>query len=323
MVILLFFSVLALVCYLLPATLLRKFRLVDDSFAKHMAVLTLYVTQCAMFIHGFIYKFDKSVFLNLVLVFLIACGVHLLAYFVVHLLFKKTAFNLQKVLRFGIVFSNAGYMGIPVITDVFGAEYAIYATGYIVAFNLFAFTLGRLIYTEDKKYVSFKKAIFNPAVISIIIGLIIYVTGLGGIIQICLGKDGVGYGLVNAIYNVLGVFKNMVAPVSMMVIGARLADTSFKGIWKDKNVYLYCAMRLFVIPILVWLILLPFYSFGLLDYTIYAIILILSSTPGATLTTMFAELYDGDAAYSGKLVALTTLLSVITMPTVSLLLNLL
>jgi len=84
----------------------------------------------------------------------------------------------------------------------------------------------------------------------------------------------------------------------------------------EKSVY-----RLFLFPTVIWAILRLLNGVGFIDETVLSIILILCSTPAAALTTMFAELYDGDAPYAGKLVALTTILSVATMPIVALLLQ--
>lgn len=320
MVSLLFVSVLTLFCYMVPSFILRKSGLVNDNFAKTLSVITLYVAQVAMLLHGFILEFDIKVFFGLCKVFVLAFISHIVFYIIAKLMFQKCPNNLRRVLQFGIVFANAGYMGIPVINDVLGTEYTIYVTVYIIWFNVFGFSLGRLIYTDDKKYISLKEIIINPAVIPIIIGMIIYVSGLGGVILDCIDKPGIVNQAVTILYKVLEVLKGMVAPVSMMVIGARLADTSFKGIWKDKNVYIFSAMRLLVFPAIIWALMRGLLALGIIDKTIMTIVLVLASTPAAALTTMFAELYDGDSAYAGKLVALTTLLSVVTMPLVSLLL---
>lgn len=318
---LLFTSVLTLFLFMIPGFILKKTRLVDNGFAKTLSVFTLYVAQVAMLIHGFINPFDKEIFIGICQVFCLAFLSHAVFYILARQMFKKAPDKARKVLQFGVVFSNAGYMGIPVINDVFGDELTIYATIYIVWFNIFAFTLGRLIYTDDKKYISIKQAVINPAVIPIIIGIIIFVTGLGGWIKDTMQQETVlGQG-VELIYNFLTVFKNMVAPASMMIIGAKLADINFSGIFKDKYLYPFILVRLFVFPAVMWAVMRVLLAFGIIDSTVMSVIFILSSTPAATLTTMFAELYDGDSVYAGKLVAVTTVLSVITMPIAALLLK--
>ena len=102
----------------------------------------------------------------------------------------------------------------------------------------------------------------------------------------------------------------------------RLADVDFKGVYKDKYLYPFILIRLFALPAIMWAIMRVLLGFGIIEANVMAVILILNSTPAAAITTMFAELYDGDSPYAGKLVAITTILSVATMPLVALLLKL-
>ena len=320
---LLFISVCTLFCFMIPGFILRKTGLANDSFAKNLSVFVLYVAQVAMLLHGFILEFDAEVFKGICWVFLLALISHSLFYILARRLFQKAPDKIRRVLQFGIIFSNAGYMGIPVINDVFGEEYTIYATVYIVWFNVFAFSLGRLIYTNDKKYISLKEIIVNPAVIPILIGLVIYLSGAGGWVQARLapGNTDLLSESVQIFYNVLTVLKNTVAPASMIVIGARLADINFRGMLKDKYMYPFILIRLFLFPALMWAVMKLLMLAGILtDITAMSVVLILSSTPAAAITTMFAELYDGDAPYAGKLVALSTLCSLFSMPLVAMLL---
>lgn len=318
---LLFISVLTLFCYMIPGYILRKAKLADAGFAKALSVFTLYVAQVSMILHGFMVEFNFETLKGIGYVFLYGLVAHVIFYIIAKFLFKKAPERLRKVLRFGVIFSNAGYMGIPIISDVFGSEYVIYATVYIVWFNVFAYSLGRLIYTNDKKYISIKKIFINPAVIPISIGLVIFLTGGGSWINQMLGSSGLVAEGVSLIYNIITVLKNMVAPASMMVIGVKLADINFKGIFKDKYLYPFIALRLFIFPAIMWVIMRVCLIFGFVTNDTMAMVLILSSTPAAAVTTMFAELYDCDAVYAGKLVAITTLLSVVTMPIVALLLQ--
>ncbi len=316
---LLIISVVTLFCFLVPGFIIRKTNLVDDSFSKSLSVFTLYVAQVALIIHGFIIPFDTKSFKGILSVFFLSLVSHSIFYVFARLIFKKAPNKIRQVLQFGTIFSNAGYMGIPVISDVFGEEYAVYATVYIVWFNVFAFSLGRYIYTGDRKYISVKEIFINPAVIPIAIGFVIYLTGFGGYLNEIMLTDGFAGQAVNVLYSVLTALKNMVAPASMMIIGAKLATTSFKGLLKDKYVIPFCAVRLLLFPAIMWIVLFVLKSLSIIDKTTLSIVLILSSTPAATATTMFAELYGGDAVYSGKLVSLTTLISLVTMPVVAML----
>ena len=319
----LFVSVITMFCFMIPGFVLAKLTLAGDSFAKNMSVFVMCVAQVAMLIHSFIFHFEPKVFEGIVWVFVLSLITHIAFYVLALTMFRKAPEKLKKVLRFGVIFSNAGYMGIPVINDVFGSEYVIYASIYIVWFNVFAFSVGRLIYTGDKRYISIKQAIVNPAVIPILIGLTLYLTGVGGWVQDIVEADApdVLSQTVKVIYNVLGVFKNMVAPASMIVVGTRVFGARFTTLFKDINAYKFILIRHFLFPAVCWGIMKILMVFGIFtDPSVMAIVLILSSTPAAANTTIFAELYNGDSAYAGKLVALSTVLSVVTMPIAALLL---
>lgn len=313
-------SVATLFCFMLPGFILRKIKLAEDTFAKTLSVATLYIAQPAMLMHGFLIRFDSGVFQNFCWAFLFVFLIHMMLYILVRFLFKKAPDKIRSVLQYGIMFSNAGYMGIPIIADVFGDGFLIYATAYAACFNIFSFSIGRLIYTHDKKYISVKKIFINPGIIPVAIGVLIYVTGLGGWIQDQLGQAGFVSQAVEMLYDICTVLKTLVAPLSMMVIGVRLADIQFKGIFKDKYLYPFLAIRAFLCPLLVFLLLKPFHMLGVFNDAVLATLLVLSSTPAASATTMFAELYGADSVYAGKLVALSTLGAILTMPVAALLL---
>lgn len=324
---LLLISVITLFCYLFVGFILRKKNLVDSSFSKLLSVYVLYVAQVALLLHGFFVDFDAKILKGTSFVFGVAVVVHFVSYFIVLNLFKKAPDKIRAVLRYAIIFSNAGYMGIPVISDILGEEYVIYATFYIFVFNIFNFSIGRLIYTNDKKYIKAKEIIINPAVVPLTIGFIIFITGAGGWVLDCVdvGNTNLVTTSVNIFYNVLTTLKNTVAPASMIVIGCRLAEIEFKGIFKDKYLYPYLLTRHFVVPFISWCFMKILIVCGILTTDIAiivtSVVLVLNSTPSAASSTMFAELYNGDARYAGKLVAISTLLSVATMPVVALLLK--
>ena len=135
---LLLISVITLFCYLFVGFILRKTKLVDTSFSRFLSIYVLYVAQAALFVHGFFVEFDAKILKGVAWVFAIAVVIHAVAYLLVIQLFKNAPEKMRCVLRYAIIFSNAGYMGIPVISDILGEEYVIYATFYIFVFNRFA-----------------------------------------------------------------------------------------------------------------------------------------------------------------------------------------
>ena len=113
------------------------------------------------------------------------------------------------------------------------------------------------------------------------------------------------------------MLSDLVAPLSMVVIGLRMNEFSVKEAFRDKHLYLFIALRLLLLPLTLMLIMLGLQVIGLpLPRMVRLVLLILASTPAAASSTMFAEKYDCAPAYVSRLVILSTLLSVLTIPLV-------
>jgi predicted permease len=112
----------------------------------------------------------------------------------------------------------------------------------------------------------------------------------------------------------LTMLKALVAPLSMVVIGLRLADMNFKGIFTDKYMYLFLALRHIVLPLAVVGVVKLCELFFTVSHEAGMVAVILASAPAATSATMFAEMYDCDANYVSRIVTVSTLLSIATMP---------
>jgi predicted permease len=168
--------------------------------------------------------------------------------------------------------------------------------------------VGCYIFTGDKKYISLKKALLNPATISTAIGFIIFILPIN-------------QHLPSVAINLLIGLKDMVAPLSMLLIGLQLAKIELKGIFKDLLMYKFLVLRMLIIPTIVWALLKAVSLLGYSDPTVMTVTLLCSATPVATATSMFAEIFDGNTVYSSKIVSISTVLSLLTMPIIALLLN--
>ncbi len=303
----LFNSVALLLLMMIPGFLMAKFGIAPQKFGKGISNLILYVTQPALIIYAYIREYDREVMLRALVVFVFAVAAHIIFTFIAFLLYKKMPIDTAKVLRFATIFTNAGYMGIPLICQILDDSAAIYASIYVIVFNIFVWTIGCFIFTGDKKYISLKKAILNPATISTIIGVLIFISPINTLPTITM--------------DFLELFKDMVAPLSMILIGLQLADMKLKGAFRDVIMYKFLILRMLILPTIVWCVLKIVSLLGYNDITVTTVILLCSATPAATATSMFAEIFDGNTPYAGKLVSITTIISLLTMPIISLLLN--
>ena len=263
--------------------------------------------------------------LNSLWVLLFSFIAHAVFSLITFLLYKKAPDSAKRMLRFATVFSNAAFMGIPLIAAIIESPAAlIYASVYNITFNLFLWTLGVFICTgnrdldndgdvdaDDKlirkqhSQASLKKALLHPVTLAAALGLVFFLSPLDTyLVKLTVLIEG------------LEMLKNLVAPLSMLVIGIRLADIDFRGFFSDKNLYVFLVMRHFVLPLAVAGICKLFMLLGVIDPNVYVVTVIMASAPAATSATMFAEKYDCDASYVSKLVSVSTILSIATMPLV-------
>ena len=305
----LFSSVLLLFILIIPGFLLRKAKLAGDYLPKGFTNVILYVTQPALIMVAFIRPYDAQVMKTALGVLIFSFLLHGVWFALSLLFFRKCEEKLKRVYRFGSIFANAGYMGIPLIMALLGDDAAIFASVYIVGFNFYCWSVGCLIYSGDKSYVSPRKMFLNPATIPTYIGLLFFLLPIDAFVP-------------DVVVNALETLRGTVAPMSMMLVGMLLADMKLKGAFKDINFFISLAMKLILFPVIAWLFIKGADMSGIYsDATCAIVVLVCAATPSAAATSMFAEKFDGDSVTASKFVSISTILSLITIPLVSLLLQ--
>ena len=326
---------------MIPGIILKKCKMVGADFGKGISNLVLYIAQPSLIVYAYLScESDFSdIWLPCVLTFVISMIIHFIFSAVAFVFFRREPEEKRKMLRLVTIFSNAAFMGIPLIQTILSPEAAIYASIYNITFNLFLWTLGVHLCTrkagEDmdgdndsdivdevlsakhhmKKEVSIKKVLLHPVTIASAIGVTLLVLGIN--IDVL---ENVKLGIIS---DSLGMLKSLVAPLSMVVIGLRLAELKLDGVLTDVGMYIFLVLRHFALPlasaVVMWLLSL----IGVpIDEVTITVIIILAATPSASSATMFAEKYDCDATYTSRLVLISTILSIGTMPLVLLISNL-
>lgn len=306
----LFFSAMTLFLLIIPGFIIRKTGLVGGDAAPIINKVLVYVLNSAMLVNAFLKPFDKTEFLGCIGVAVFSFVAHLIFTGVALISFRKSEKAKRNVYQFAMVFSNAGFMGIPLIIDVLGKEKAIYATFYLIFFQIFVWTVGSYIYTRDTKFFSIKKIILNPGVIPIILGVIIYVSGLGELIP-------------DVVVSAVDKLASAVVPFSMLIVGIRLAECNLKGIFLNPKLFLCIGLRLLVLPTVFFAVMFVISKLGIYhNEVVFSAALICASAPCAAYTNSFAEMFHGDGAEASKVVSVSTLLSIFTMPIIAALLML-
>ena len=197
---------------------------------------------------------------------------------------------------FMMVFSNVGYMGIPVIRVIFGEEATICVTVCIMVFYLFIYTYGvRKICSEPgQKGIDWGKAIC-PMTVSALVAIIGYLAGFR--------VDGV-------LKDTLKTVSNITTPCAMIIIGCALSTVPLKSVFTNWRLYVVALLKLLVIPLAVYGLLYPIMGGSVM----LGVVVIIMAMPIATIITMLSAQYDKDQTLAASSVFMTTLLSVITIP---------
>lgn len=204
---------------------------------------------------------------------------------------------MRVALQFGTVYSNAGFIGIPLTQALLGSDGVFYAVTYLAAYTVYVWTHGISLFGHEHVRPSMKlrHVLLNPGIISILIALPLYIFS----VHIpSLGSDVVGY------------LAAMNTPLSMIVVGVNLAAFSLRSIFSDKYVWLGTLARNIIVPAL-FIVLLGFLP---IDPVARMAILISVSTPVGAFLVIFSVRHDQDTQFATRLLCLSTLLCVITLP---------
>lgn len=282
--------------YMAIGGLLFQKGLITKEGSKSLANLLLYVVLPCVVVKSFCVARTPERTSGLLVSFLAALGILLLAMAVSHLLFQKNPID-----DFGAAFSNAGFMGFPLVAAVQGSEAIFYAAGFVALLNALQWTYGQSLISSDPGYRSPKAILKNPLVLSLLLGILIF----------CFEIP------VPAIASdLLAALSALNAPLAMVILGVYLAQTDPKTLFNDPHLYVVAAARLVLIPLLTILVLklLP------AEYaSIGTTLVIVAAAPIGSNVAVYAQKLGKDYSYAVRGVCLSTLLSVITMPLLMLL----
>lgn len=261
---------------------------------SEMSFLLMYVVTPCVIIDSFQTEWEESTLRTLAVGTAALAGCYVVYILVSLLFFRKKKPDLQAPLRFGMIYGNTGFMGLPLVRAVLGEEALIFAVISMVVFNLFSWTHGVMLMGGRRAF-SVKKLFLNPGVIAVTVGLPLFLLRLR---------------LPGPVYSTVGFLGELNTPLAMVVIGAQMARADLLSTFRAGVLYAASAVKLLLMPTLTALLLLPLR----LDPMFYAATVILSAAPAAGITSMFSERFGRDAARAAQLVSLSTLLSIATLP---------
>lgn len=264
----------------------------SEQGAKDLGAILIRVIIPVVIIKSYITGFSHERMIQLGLSFLLALISSVIAMLVSWFVFGKR----RGIENFASSFCNAGFIGIPLAQATIGEDGAFFVAASIALLNLFQWTYGVYIMTDNRDAISAKAIAKNPVVIAIAFGLILFFTQIP---------------IPAIVVNTLGYVAGMNTPVAMILLGAYMAKLPFKRVFLDKRAYLCVVFRLFVIPLLTLLV---FRTIHVENKAVMLAVFIAAATPVGANICVFAERNNCDYELSVVTVCLSTLLSAATIP---------
>lgn len=255
--------------------------------------LLVYIIVPAMVVNSYRMEFSAQILRNL----LAAFGMSVLLGTVITLLLtaRKTGSRMP-IFRFACIFSNAAYMGFPLISALFGSEGLLYASAYVTVFNILLWTLGYGLVSGGSSVKEVARSLVRtPVLYAIVVGLGIY------LLQIPLPA---------LISQPLELLAGVNTPLSMLITGMLIAAGDVRSIVTDKHIWKLASVRMLLIPAATLAL------FGVLGFhgTAAQVVTLLECCPAAAITSVFAVQFGHDEHFAAGSVVLTTLLSIVTLP---------
>lgn len=272
-----------------------RWKLIDEESNRKLSNLLLQLVNPVVIFVSYQMEYDSRLIRNLILAFVLAFICFAVQIVVCNLLIRKKENKNYQVERLCAIYSNCGFIGIPLINGLFGREGVFYLTGYLTIFYLFLWTHGVILMTgkADRKITI--KNLCSPAIVGVILGVICF------LFQILLP---------DTIVEALSSIGSMNTPLAMLVAGAALGQTSLRSCIGNLRIYYISAVRLIMLPFCLILL------FQFLPYSPVLILttLIAAACPVGACCTMFALKYGEDGTYASQIFTVTTLLCIGTIP---------
>ncbi len=285
--------------------MLRKAKMITEEMVQSLTDFILKIALPAMIIAGMMItrtpqKLKESI-LILIIAFSTYAGSYIMAKIVTGII--KPLESNKGIFEFSLMFSNVGFMGFPVIATIFGEDAIFYAVIYNVAFVILVYTLGiSLVNASDDKYEINIKSIFNAGVNASIVGFTIFALAVP----------------VSEVFKgVVSLVGNTTTPLSMLVIGAMLATLPLSEMFNNWRIYIVAVVRVFVLPLIVFVIFK--YILHVDNMMLIGVPVIITGMPVAANAALIAQQYGSEPEVASQCVFISTLISVISIPVLSLL----
>lgn len=285
-----------------------KIDILNETVNKHINSLVINVTMPLMIISSVLAMNDRPASSIIAILFAVSIGffiiMPILAFIIVKIMLKTMHIvkSRQGVYMFMMIFSNVAFMGMPILNAACGEDgptAVFYAAVLNIFFNLSVFTYGVIIigYGDTVKTTLKFKDLLSPGILSSIIAIVIYALNIH---------------FPSTIENVIDTVGDLTSPLAMLLVGSTLASMRLKEVFNEWRVYVFSAIKQFILPILLY----PVFRLCIGDDLLFNVMFIEFLMPIANIALMLATEHGLDYKFVSKTIFISTLMSLISIPLV-------
>ncbi len=273
----------------------KRKNIINEEINIGLRKILLEITLPLLVINSFSFDFQDEMKRNILIAFIYSIAFFIIATIISYIFLIPIKGDKKRILHFANVFSNCGFIGFPVINNLYKAEGMVYGSIFNMVFTIFLWTYGIIIFSNKINKKNIKKVFSNPSIVAVYIGISMMLLNIKPPSFILESMKMVG---------------NMTTPISMIIVGGILAKVKVKDLFKEVSIYYGAVIKLILIPLTLYIIKLFLKD----NSTIINTIIILQAMPAAAMTSIFAANFNKEKEYSAVVVFLSTLLSIISIP---------
>ncbi len=200
----------------------------------------------------------------------------------------------RKMFQLMFVFSNLGFIGIPVVSSILGPEYVVYVTVFLVVYNVLFYTYGVSV-MDGKFSVSALRSMINPGTIFCVIAILV------------IGFEIPVPEFIRTATTYLG---NVASPMALVLVGFTLAHSDFRKVFGEVKLYVFSVIKLLILPLLMY----PVLKMVTKDSAVISVCMIMFSMPVGNMNMILGTERGVDGQICSAAIILSTVLCVLTVP---------
>ncbi len=280
---------------IMVGVLCSKTKLISKETNKELSGFVLQVVNPAMIFMSYQTDYRSELVENLLMTFILSIAALAVIAAAAYIFIRRKEGRDTEIERFSAIYSNCGFMGIPLMNALFGMEGVFYLTAFISVFNISVWTQGIVLISGERDMKKVVKVFYSPTMIAIALGMLSFFLRIR---------------MPSVPAKAVDYVAELNTPLAMIVSGVTIADTNVVKLLKKPSVYYVTFMRLLLIPMIVTLSVVPLP----VDEKVKMTVIVAASAPPAAMCTLQCIRYGRNSLYASEIFAFGTILSVGSLP---------